>query len=207
MEESAQASHWRKVWERSVPERVSWYQIRPDTSLALLETAGIGHSDGIVDVGGGASNLVDHLLETGFKDVAVLDISPAALHRARTRLGEAGKKVEWIEADLVRFVPGRTWDVWHDRAVFHFLTEADDRAAYRETLVRSLAVGGHAILATFGPDGPTRCSGLDTCRYSAEGLRGELGPGFRLEETRLKIHRTPAGSEQQFLYVLLQRSA
>jgi SAM-dependent methyltransferase len=197
--------HWQSVWESADPERVSWFRARPAASLSLIEEARIGESSGIIDVGGGASRLVDHLLDAGYGDLTVLDISSRALDHARARLEHRSDRVRWIEADVRTFDPRRTWDVWHDRAVFHFLTVARDRALYGDSLRRSLVGGGHAILATFGPDGPTRCSGLDVRRYSADALSDEMGPDLELRETRLVIHTTPSGEDQQFVYALFRR--
>ncbi len=148
-----------------------------------------------------------HLMERGFQDLTVLDISPTGLEAARARLGARTGKVHWIEADVRFFEPSRKWDLWHDRAVFHFLTEAGDRAAYRQTLKRAVDPGGRVILATFGPDGPTRCSGLDVRCYSEEMLSAELGPGFGLTDSCVEMHTTPGGTTQQFLYTLFRRIA
>jgi SAM-dependent methyltransferase len=184
---------------------VSWYQANPEYSLALMDAAGATRDTRIVDVGGGASRLVDCLLDRGFTDLTVLDIAQGALARARERLGDRAGAVQWIEADVKGFEPAEGWDVWHDRAVFHFLVQAEDREAYRRTLMTSLVPGGHAIIATFGSQGPTRCSGLDVVRYSAAGLLAELGPGWKLVTEREELHRTPDGVEQQFVYGLFRR--
>ena len=148
-----------------------------------------------------------HLLERGFLDLSVLDISPTGLEAARARLGARAGEVQWIEADVRVFEPSRKWDLWHDRAVFHFLTESEDRAAYRQTLRRAVGPGGQVILATFGPDGPTRCSGLDVLRYSEDMLSDELGTDFSLADSCLEMHTTPDGTTQQFLYTLYRRMA
>ena len=161
----------------------------------------------VIDVGGGGALLTRHLLEVGFQDLTVLDISPTGLEAARARLGARAGEVQWIEADVRFFKPSRKWDLWHDRAVFHFLTEAGDRAAYRQTLKRAVDPGGRVILATFGPDGPTRCSGLDVRCYSEEMLSAELGPGFGLTDSCVEMHTTPDGATQQFLYALFRRLA
>ena len=149
--------------------------------------------------------LTNRLLEAGYTDLTVLDISAAGLAAARERLGSRGCEVEWIRADVCEFVPPRTWDLWHDRAVFHFLIRAEDRAAYLGTLDRALAPDGKVVLATFGPEGPVRCSGLDVRRYSVESLADELGSGFRLDDSSLQEHVTPAGEIQQFLYARFSR--
>ncbi len=157
-------------------------------------------------MGGGASRLVDCLLDRGFTDLTVLDIAQGALARAQERLGDRARAVRWIEADVTRFEPSERREIWHDRAVFHFLTAARDRAAYRRTMIDSLVPGGHAIIATFGPHGPTRCSGLDVVRYSPADLLAALGPGWELVTEREELHRTPGGVEQQFVYGLFRRS-
>lgn len=198
-------AHWERVWSACSPEEVSWHQRHPALSLELIRATGAGPQAWILDVGGGASTLVDHLLAAGFERVAVLDIAPTALDLARQRLGERASGVRWLEGDVRRFVPPHPFDVWHDRAVFHFLTEKEDRAAYRAALECSLAAGGEAIIATFGPEGPTRCSGLDVVRYGPEGIASELGSGFVLIESLEERHRTPAGIEQRFVYGRFRR--
>jgi len=198
-------SHWESVYAKRAPDEVSWYQSHPDCSLALLEAAGATPTSRIVDVGGGASRLVDCLVDSGYVDLTVLDIAPRALARAKERLGERAKSVRWIEADITAFVPTGRWDIWHDRGVFHFLVKAKARDAYRQTLADSVIPGGRAIIATFGPHGPARCSGLDVVRYSATELLAELGRGWELLEERGELHRTPAGVEQQFVYGLFRR--
>ncbi len=198
-------AHWERVWSGCSPEEASWYQRHPSLSLELIRATGAGPRTRILDVGGGASTLVDHLLTAGFLRVAVLDIAPTALDLACQRLGERGGGVRWLEGDVRRFVPPHPFDLWHDRAVFHFLTEKEDRAAYRAALESSLAAGGEAIIATFGPEGPTRCSGLDIVRYGPGGIASELGSGFMLVESREERHRTPAGVEQQFVYGRFRR--
>ncbi|NNK49896.1 MAG: class I SAM-dependent methyltransferase [Gemmatimonadetes bacterium] len=206
MRARAPRDHWNKVWDRSDPDRVSWFEPRSETSGQMIESSELGHEAGIIDVGGGASLLARRLLDAGYGDLTVLDISEAGLAAGRERLGPRAPSVEWIHADVRDFEPARTWDLWHDRAVFHFLTVAEDRAAYLGTLGRALAAGGQVILATFGPDGPDRCSGLEVRRYSAEMLVAEFDPGFRLEESSIEAHATPAGVTQQFLYARLRRS-
>jgi SAM-dependent methyltransferase len=193
-------THWEGVYRTRDPGTVSWFQPVPTPSLELIRATGAPPSTAILDVGGGASSLVDHLLAAGYSDVTVLDIAPTALLRTRERLGPAAGRVSWIEADVTRFVPARRYGLWHDRAVFHFLTDPVDRDRYLGALRAGLAGGGHLILATFGPDGPTRCSGLEVQRYSAPELQEVLGPGFRLEQSLLNQHVTPTGGAQQFLY-------
>jgi SAM-dependent methyltransferase len=200
-------AHWQRVFMTKEADALSWYQSFPEISLRLIARAGAGPSSRLIDVGGGDSLLVDTLLSKGFADVTVLDISPAALERARQRLGEKGHKVRWIEADITAWTPEETWDVWHDRAVFHFLTAPEDRAAYRERLNAALKPGGQAILATFAADGPEKCSGLPVVRYEPLTLAAELGPGLKLAETQRQVHTTPSGKAQNFLYCRFERVA
>jgi trans-aconitate methyltransferase len=185
---------------------VSWFQVHPDYSLELIEAAGLAASEPIIDVGGGASRLVDHLLEVGHMDLTVLDISEAALERAGARLGKAALKVHWLVADITAWKPERQYRLWHDRAVFHFLTDAADRAAYRRALDSALAPGGTAIIASFAPDGPERCSGLPVQRYSPESLAAELGSGYKLKQSRSEDHVTPLRRIQRFQYSVFERS-
>ena len=197
--------HWNTVWGKADPDRVSWFELCPEASLRLIETSGVGREAAVIDVGGGGSLFTRRLLEAGFQDLTVLDISPNGLAAARERLGPRVSEVEWVEADVRELDLSRKWDLWHDRAVFHFLTEPTDRAAYRQTLNRAVNPGGQVILATFGPQGPTRCSGLDVRRYSEDALSDELGPGFSLSDSCLELHATPGGATQQFLYTLYRR--
>ena len=201
----APLDHWNGVWDTADPDRVSWFEPRPESSLDLIESSGVGYGAALIDVGAGASLLTRQLLEAGYQDLTVLDISASGLAAGRARLGPAAWDVGWIEADVRHFEPPRKWDLWHDRAVFHFLIGAEDRAAYLATLDRVLAPDGQVILATFGPEGPPRCSGLEVRRYSAESLAAELGPGFRPEDSSLQDHTTPAGESQQFLYARFRR--
>jgi SAM-dependent methyltransferase len=198
-------AHWENVYHTRSPLDVSWYQREPALSLALIEASGVASDGGIIDVGGGASVLVDRLLESGYSGLAVLDISGAALAHARTRLGARAAEVEWVEADVTTFRSERRFGLWHDRAVFHFLTDAGDRAAYVQTLEAALAPAGHVIIATFAPGGPTMCSGLDIVQYDADKLCGELGAGFELVEQRSELHHTPADKDQAFNFFLLRR--
>lgn len=197
--------HWEQAYEARPVEEVSWYQECPTLSLELVENTGLGRDSSIIDIGGGAALLVDHLLERGYRDLTVLDLSSAALRRSRKRLGQRADEVCWIEADVTRFEPSRTYDLWHDRAAFHFLTEAADRRRYREVMVRSLAPGGQAILATFAPGGPKKCSGLPVAQYDSVKMEKELGGEFSLLEQRQERHRTPAGREQLFGFYRWQK--
>jgi len=197
--------HWNRVYQSKAPKEVSWFQIHPALSLKLIAATAIGKKDGIIDVGGGASVLVDCLLDEGFEKVAVLDISAAALGQARGRLGWRGNGVVWLEADVAEFHPPEKFAVWHDRAVFHFLTAAGDRQNYVEALKRALRPDGHVIIATFAVDGPTRCSGLEINRYDAPGIRAALGSEFRLIEQVNETHVTPWSTEQKFSYFRFTR--
>lgn len=193
-------NHWEDVYQGKSATEVSWYQDSPDRSLALVDSTGIAKQAPIIDVGGGASTLVDHLLASGYSDVTVLDLASAAFDQARARLAGRAAGVDWVVSDVTRFRPRRRYQLWHDRAVLHFLTEATDRERYVDVLRRALEPGGHAIIATFGPEGPKRCSGLDVRRYSVDLLRELLGPGFILQSHELENHQTPSGALQQFLY-------
>lgn len=192
--------HWNQVYQTKAPDDVSWFQTQPAISLKLIEAAGIGKDEGIIDVGGGASVLVDFLLDAGFSKLAVLDISAAALEHARQRLGSRASLVEWCEADVTSFNPPRQFWLWHDRAVFHFLTDKADRQRYVETLQRTLTPGGQVIIASFAIDGPLKCSGLEVARYDAAAISAELGAGFQLVKQVDETHTTPWATEQKFSY-------
>src|SRR5258707_6391083 len=169
-------AHWENIYATKTVDNVSWYQAHPSESLGLIQRTGIDRSARIIDVGGGASTLVDHLLVEGFDQITVLDIASTALERARIRLGEHAADVTWVEADITQTtLPDSYYDLWHDRAVFHFLTNADDKQRYVAAVKRSLKKGGHIIVASFAPDGPSQCSGLDVVRYSPTGLQHEIG--------------------------------
>ena len=192
--------HWENVYQSKGPQDVSWFQRRPEISLALISAAGTAKSDGVIDVGGGASPLVDCLLDEGYSRLAVLDISAAALNHARTRLGPRAETVEWFVNDVTTFNPPHSFGLWHDRAVFHFLTTAEDRRAYLATLRKTLQPGGSIVLSTFASDGPLKCSGLDVMRYDQASMLAELGADFQLQEVRRETHVTPWESEQRFIY-------
>lgn len=192
--------HWETVYEQKSPGEVSWYQRDPVLSLELIQHAGIARDAAIIDVGGGASVLVDRLLAIGYRNVSVLDLSARALAYAQARLSGTSHHVTWIEADITAFAPPVSYDLWHDRAVFHFLTGADDRRKYVAVLKRSVKSGGHVIIAAFAIGGPTQCSGLDIVQYDAEKLSNTLGASFRLMEERAELHVTPAKKEQKFVY-------
>ena len=196
----ARRAHWDEVYATKREDEVSWFQATPDLSLELLALIGASPRSAILDVGGGASRLVDHLVAAGHEDVSVLDLSPAALSAAKARLGEAAKRVAWIEADVTAWTPSRVYDVWHDRAAFHFLVDPADQAAYVDRLRRALRRGGQAIVGTFALDGPEKCSGLPVQRWDASGLAEFLGPDFALVETRRHVHLTPRGVVQRFQF-------
>ncbi len=200
MESGSSQAHWEAVYTTRGENEVSWYQENPAPSLELFARVGATPSMKIIDIGGGASRLVDSLLAEGFRAITVLDLSTAALGAAKARLGAQAAKVRWIVADATAWEPTEGYDIWHDRAAFHFLTEERDRAAYVARMKQALRVGGHAIIATFAPDGPERCSGLPVMRYDAESLGRTLGQGFELIETRRRAHATPSGASQSFQF-------
>ena len=194
-------THWEKIYTTKAADQVSWYRPHLDTSLALIKRCVSDRSASIIDVGGGESTLVDDLLAEGFHNITVLDVSQAAIDVNKTRLGERARGVHWIVADIIGVeLTAKVYDVWHDRAVFHFLTRQEQRAAYVRQVARSVRPGGHVIVSTFGPEGPTRCSGLDVVRYDTDSLHDEFGARFRLIESSKEIHQTPVGTTQQFLY-------
>ena len=193
--------HWEEVYTANPVTEVSWFQEHSDLSLRLIEGTGVAQTGRIIDVGGGASTLVDDLLAQQFEDITVLDISAAALRTAQERVGPRAAQVAWLEADITTVSLARhSYDVWHDRAVFHFLTRAEDRQRYVEAVRQAVKPGGHVIVATFAADGPLRCSGLDTMRYSPASLHAEFAEGFELVESAHETHCTPLGTEQQFIY-------
>jgi 2-polyprenyl-3-methyl-5-hydroxy-6-metoxy-1,4-benzoquinol methylase len=200
-------AHWEQVYSSKSATEVSWFQTHADLSLKLIRDAGVPRSGAIIDVGGGASTLVDDLLLYGYRDISVLDLSCAALATAQQRIGAQASKVNWLEANIldVNFPAGR-FDVWHDRAVFHFLTNEVDRQVYVRKVLHAVKPGGTVIVATFAEDGPTHCSGLPVMRYSADELHDEFGGRFELLEHAHETHHTPAGKEQQFVYCLCRRA-
>ena len=200
--------HWDTFYKSHAPAGVSWHQPHLTQSLQLISRTGIDPAGDIIDVGGGASTLVDDLLDQRFTHVAVLDISSEVLNAARSRLGERADDVTWIEADVTEAaLPHHGYEVWHDRAVFHFLTRVQEREGYVRAVRHALQPGGHLIMATFGLNGPTRCSGLEVIRYSAETLRAEFGEEFTLLERLHEEHRTPFGTQQAFIYCYFRRSS
>jgi SAM-dependent methyltransferase len=202
---SGNRDHWQSTYAQRTPQQVSWYEPRPLRSLELIAATGVATDASILDLGGGTSTLAAELLAMGYTDLTVADISPAALAGAKGQLSSAGEHVTWIEADVRNHDFHRRYELWHDRAVFHFMVSRADRDGYLQTLRRTLRPGGHLIVATFGPDGPTHCSGLPVERYDAEGLQRTLGEEFELIGSSLATHNTPSGSSQQFLYAHLLR--
>lgn len=194
-------THWEKIYTEKAPDAVSWYRPHLEKSLGLIEQVAPERSSAIIDVGGGESTLVDDLLARGYDNITVLDISQTAIDANRKRLGAISEQVHWLVADITKVdLESAAYDVWHDRAVFHFLTAASDRLAYVRQVARSVRHGGHVIVSTFGPEGPTKCSGLDVVRYDADSLHQEFGVHFRLLGSSKELHQTPFGTVQQFLY-------
>lgn len=192
--------HWDGVYAKKAENEVSWFQQEPATSIEFICHCGGGPDVPIIDVGGGESRLADRLLDAGYTDLTVLDISDEALAHSGKRLADRGRMIDWIVASITEWKPARLYRLWHDRAVMHFLTEAEDRAAYVRALEAAVAPGGCVVISTFALDGPERCSGLPVVRYSAETLAAELGPQFRLVETVNDDHTTPFGTVQRFQY-------
>ncbi len=201
---AGRSSFWEGVHDSKDVDGVSWWQSVPELSLDLVDEAGVGTDAAVIDVGAGWSTLVDHLVERGYRDLMAIDLSATALRTVRDRLGPAGDAVVLEVADVLDFRPGRKFALWHDRAVFHFLTEQDERDDYRSSLARCLRPDGYAVVATFGPDGPETCSGLPIVRYTHAELAAEF-PGFRVLSTSGEDHVTPWGTTQQFTALLLQR--
>jgi 2-polyprenyl-3-methyl-5-hydroxy-6-metoxy-1,4-benzoquinol methylase len=194
-------THWENVYATRTPESVSWYRAHLETSLALIERAIVARSASIIDIGGGESTLVDDLLLRGYKNLTVLDVSQTAIDVTKKRLGSTAEQVRWLVADIAAVdLKSHAYDLWHDRAVFHFLTTPERRVAYVRQVTRAVKPGGHVIVSTFGPEGPQECSGLEVMRYDAESLHGEFGGHFRLIESSKELHQTPFGTTQQFLY-------
>jgi len=194
-------THWEHIYESKAPTQVSWYQEHAQFSLQYIQNTGIRKTGHIIDVGGGTSTLVDDLIGDGFQHISVLDVSGAALRLTQQRLGAQANHVKWIEADITQAdLPHQAYDLWHDRAVFHFLTQAEDRQRYVEVVRHAVRTGGHVIVATFAPDGPERCSGLEVVRYSPGSLHSEFGDGFDVVDSTRETHQTPFGTEQKFIY-------
>ena len=203
MSELDRFQHWDSVYRTREADAVSWFQAEPAVTLELVELLGDPHDAAIIDVGGGASRLVDRLLVADYSDVTVLDLSPAALAVSQARLGDTAG-VEWIAEDLLTWQPARHYDLWHDRAVLHFLS-GEDVTTYRELLEQSVTPGGCVILGTFAPDGPEQCSGLPVTRYGTAELTRFLAPTFVVVEERHELHTTPSGTSQSFAWVAARR--
>ena len=198
--------HWESVYQKKSPKEVSWFQEIPSKSLEWIEHSGIGKDAKIIDVGGGASTLVYFLIKKGFTNVTVLDISAKSLEESKKQLGERAQTVTWIEADITEMTFAKqSFDFWHDRAVFHFLADPADRAKYITQMNQAVKPGGFALIAPFSLSGPPKCSGLEVCHYSAETLGREIGSNFKLVEQAEEKHKTPFGTEQDFIYCLFKR--
>jgi SAM-dependent methyltransferase len=204
----AHRQHWDAVYRRRGAHDLSWFQPQAETSLRLIQGTGVAAREPLIDVGGGASTLVDGLLRAGHSQLTVLDLSAEALAVARARLGAAAAGVRWVVADVTQAaLPPAGFALWHDRAVFHFLTAAEDRARYRQAVRDAVRPGGHVVIATFAEDGPPACSDLPVMRYDSRALCAELGPGFTLRHSERQVHTTPTGAAQNFTWCVLQRSA
>jgi SAM-dependent methyltransferase len=198
-------AHWQDVYTRKSANEVSWYQSAPVRSLEWIRACAPDPASAILDVGAGASTLVDHLLDAGYSKLGVLDLAPSALAATRNRLGERASTVEWFTADVTEFVAPHPFDVWHDRAVLHFLVDTRQQHRYAEVLRRTLRPGGHALIAAFAHGGPTRCSGLDVVQLDCDEIADLLGPGFECVRSEQELHSTPGGAEQRFQYCLFRR--
>jgi 2-polyprenyl-3-methyl-5-hydroxy-6-metoxy-1,4-benzoquinol methylase len=205
MNNSSRRAHWENVYATKSEKEVSWFEDSATVSLNLIRATGVKAVASIIDIGGGASRLVDALLEEGFGAITVLDLSEKALAASKARLGAQSLKVQWVAADVTTWEPTQTYDVWHDRAALHFLTEPKDRAAYAERVSRAVRPGGHVIIGTFAPDGPEHCSGLPVVRHDAVSLGEILGRSFELIETRRHDHQTPTGAMQRFQFSRFKR--
>jgi ubiquinone/menaquinone biosynthesis C-methylase UbiE len=193
--------HWEMVYGAKAPTEVSWFSPHLDMSLSLIQQIAPLNSSSIIDVGGGESTLAEDLLSSGYQDVTVLDIAQTAIDKTKERLDSTANRIKWLVGDIMRLeLPEKSYDVWHDRAVFHFLTQPAERRAYVNQVISAVKDGGHVIVATFGPEGPQKCSGLDAIRYDADSLHDEFGVRFRLVQSREELHQTPFGTTQQFLY-------
>ena len=201
-------AHWEHIYKSKGAREVSWFQEHAAQSIELIKKTGVSLGAKIIDVGGGASTLVDDLLDLGYTEITVLDISGAALRRSQDRLGHRASRVTWLELDITQAeLNSNFYDVWHDRAVFHFLTRADDRHRYVQAVNRSVKTGGHVIVASFGPAGPERCSGLEVVRYSPETMHDEFGNDFELVDSTTQTHHTPFGTDQQFIYCYCRKAS
>jgi 2-polyprenyl-3-methyl-5-hydroxy-6-metoxy-1,4-benzoquinol methylase len=203
---SDRKQHWEKVYQSKSPHEVSWFQAVPELSLRLMRSAGIALNEPVIDIGGGASKLVDALYNEGYSDISVLDVSTSALTHAKKRLGNKASNITWYDQDITQFTPPKQFSLWHDRAVFHFLTHQADRDSYIAVLKKALKPGGHLIIMAFATDGPVKCSGLEIVQYDTTKLINALGPGFDLVEDGYEIHKTPVGNQQKFAYFMFTRT-
>lgn len=200
-------THWENIYQTKQSSQVSWYQLHPTMSLQYIQNTGVGKTGHIIDIGGGASTLADHLLNDNFQNITVLDISGEALGVAKQRLGEQAELVTWMESDITKVsLPHQKYDVWHDRAVFHFLTKQEERTRYVNAVKEAVKAGGHVIVATFASNGPERCSGLEVTRYDPQSLHYEFGAGFELLDSTHEEHHTPFGTEQKFIYCYCRKN-
>lgn len=195
-----QKQHWDSIYKKNKPDELSWYQDYPQLSLKLIGKTGVGLDAEIIDIGGGTSKLIGILVDQGFRKLTVLDISSESIEKAKSQFGDKSKQITWIEEDITSFNPPHSFDIWHDRAVFHFLTNINDRKKYIESVIRAVNSGGHMIISTFGLEGPPKCSGIKVVRYSAESLSEEFGNNFRLVESFSEVHDTPSKVQQNFIY-------
>ncbi|MCQ9205820.1 MAG: class I SAM-dependent methyltransferase [Omnitrophica bacterium] len=200
-------THWERAYKNQSSHKLSWYQDYPEISLRLIASTKVAAESNIIDIGGGASKLVDFLLQQGYKNITVLDIAGNSIEKAKLRLGGKANNVKWIETDITNCNLEIQYDIWHDRAVFHFLTNSQDRKRYIKTLKQSLKPNGNVIIATFSLSGPKKCSGLKIARYSPESLLGELGNDFKIIETIDEVHITPANAKQNFIYCHFRKRA
>jgi len=198
-------AHWEKIYRKYDSTEVGWYQERPETSLQFIENTALSKSDKIIDVGGGESRLAVLLLDAGYRNITVLDISARALQAARQSAGEKAVQIRWIEADVTEYAFSRQFDLWHDRAVFHFLRDESQRRKYKAALESALKPGGHFIISTFSLDGPKKCSGLNVVRYDVSGLQAEIGANFELQHSGKELHHTPWGERQEFIWCWFQK--
>jgi trans-aconitate methyltransferase len=207
MDPDHRQDHWQRTYEARTEQEVSWHQVSPEPSLTLVAAAASSLASPIIDIGAGSSHLVDHLVQRGYRKIAVLDLSSAALARAKARLGAQADAIDWIVADITTWTPTGRYEVWHDRATFHFMVAEAHRSAYLACLRAALVPGGCAIIATFAPDGPEKCSGLPVMRYNSESLAATLGRDFTLVGSERHLHRTPWGAVQPFQFSVLRRQS
>ena len=203
----SQKDHWEHIYQTKAPTQVSWYQEHPFQSLQFINKTGISKAGHIIDVGGGSSVLADDLLDNGYQHITVLDISAAALEIAQHRLGARANEVTWLEADVLQIkLSHHEFDLWHDRAVFHFIIQPEDRQRYVDLIREAVKPGGHVIVATFASNGPERCSGLQVARYEPASLHHEFGDDFELVDNTNEVHNTPFGTQQKFVYCYCRKN-